>query len=142
MTGNLFVESDSGAYRYSLAFDHGRRMRWARHSLWRCSAGRLVGHPGNLRYEGCAVMEPDTARVNWRKSRRSGGNGACVEVTVTTDTSRWPHKADAEKLYLMRDSKKPDGPVLAFTPAEWEAFVLGVRDGEFDITDGEFDNPV
>ncbi len=86
-------------------------------------------------------MEADAARVNWRKSRHSGGNGACVEVTVTTDTSGWPHKADAEKLYLMRDSKKPDGPVLAFTPAEWEAFVLGVRDGEFDITDGEFDNP-
>jgi hypothetical protein len=85
-------------------------------------------------------METDVPRVNWRKSRHSGGNGACVEVTVTTDTSRWPHKADAEKLYLMRDSKKPDGPVLAFTPAEWEAFVLGVRDGEFDIADGEFEN--
>ncbi len=35
-----------------------------------------------------------------------------MEVTVTTDTSRWPHKAGAEKLYLMRDSSKPDGPVL------------------------------
>jgi hypothetical protein len=55
-----------------------------------------------------------------------------VEVTVTNDTSRWPHKADAEKLYLMRDSAKPDGPVLAFTPEEWEAFTLGVKDGEFD----------
>jgi Domain of unknown function (DUF397) len=86
-------------------------------------------------------MEADAARAAWRKSRHSGGNGACVEITVTTDTSRWPHKADAEKLYLMRDSKKPDGPVLAFTPAEWEAFVLGVRDGEFDIADGEFENP-
>lgn len=58
-----------------------------------------------------------------------------VEVTVTTDTSRWPHKADADKLYLMRDSSKPDGPVLAFTPEEWEAFVLGVKDGEFDLPD-------
>ena len=56
-----------------------------------------------------------------------------MEVTVTTDTSRWPHKADAEKLYLMRDSSKPDGPVLAFTPEEWEAFTLGVKDGEFDL---------
>jgi len=54
-------------------------------------------------------------------------------VTVTADTSRWPHKADAEKLYLMRDAKKPDGPVLAFTPEEWEAFTLGVKDGEFDL---------
>jgi len=56
-----------------------------------------------------------------------------VEVTVTTDTARWPHKADSEKLYLMRDSKNPDGPVLAFTPEEWEAFTLGVKDGEFDL---------
>jgi hypothetical protein len=56
-----------------------------------------------------------------------------VEVTVTTDTSRWPHKADSEKLYLMRDAGNPDGPVLAFTPEEWEAFTLGVKDGEFDL---------
>ena len=77
-------------------------------------------------------MEADAARGAWRKSRHSGGD-ACVEITVTTDTSRWPHKADAEKLYLMRDSKKPDGPVLAFTPEEWEAFTLGVKDGEFDL---------
>jgi len=34
----------------------------------------------------------------------------------------------------MRDSKRPDGPVLIFTPAEWEAFTLGVQDGEFDLT--------
>ena len=24
-------------------------------------------------------------------------------------------------------------PVLAFTPEEWEAFTLGVKDGEFDL---------
>jgi Domain of unknown function (DUF397) len=61
------------------------------------------------------------------------GDDHSVEVTVTTDTSRWPHKADSEKLYLMRDAKNPDGPVLAFTPEEWEAFTLGVKDGEFDL---------
>lgn len=68
----------------------------------------------------------------WRRASHCR-TGHCVEVTVTTDTSRWPHKADAEKLYLMRDSSKPDGPVLAFTPEEWEAFTLGVKDGEFDL---------
>ena len=36
------------------------------------------------------------------------------------------------KVYEMRDAKDPDGPVLIFTPAEWEAFRLGVLDGEFD----------
>lgn len=47
----------------------------------------------------------------WRKSRRSGGEGQeCVEV------------AQADRMVLMRDSKHPDGGVLAFTPAEWRTF--------------------
>ncbi|MFD1832934.1 MULTISPECIES: DUF397 domain-containing protein [Streptomyces] len=32
----------------------------------------------------------------------------------------------------MRNSKDP-GTVLRYTAAEWRAFVLGVRDGEFDL---------
>ena len=34
----------------------------------------------------------------------------------------------------MRDGRDPDGPALIFTPAEWRAFVLGARDGEFDLS--------
>jgi Domain of unknown function (DUF397) len=30
----------------------------------------------------------------------------------------------------IRDSKQPDGPILRFTRAEWDAFVAGVRAGE------------
>src|ERR1017187_4168419 len=56
-----------------------------------------------------------------------------VEVYVTTDTSAAPHKADEAKLYVMSDAAKPDGDKLYFTEAEWEAFVLGVKDGEFDL---------
>ncbi|GAA4970210.1 DUF397 domain-containing protein [Uniformispora flossi] len=33
----------------------------------------------------------------------------------------------------MRNSAHPEGPVLRFTEGEWTAFVLGVRDGEFDL---------
>jgi len=33
----------------------------------------------------------------------------------------------------VRDSKDRRGPVLEFTPVEWEAFVGGVHDGEFDL---------
>ena len=95
---------------------------------------------GNGRDRGRARGSTTAGHGHWHTSSHSRG-GNCVEVTVTTDTSAWPHKADAGKLYLMRDAKKPDGPVLAFTPAEWEAFVLGVKDGEFDIADGEFENP-
>jgi hypothetical protein len=42
-------------------------------------------------------------------------------------------KEGSDHVIAMRDSKQPDGPVLIFTPAEWEAFILGVQDGEFDL---------
>jgi hypothetical protein len=34
---------------------------------------------------------------------------------------------------LVRNSKDPNGPVLRFTRAEWEAFVGGVEDGDFHL---------
>jgi Domain of unknown function (DUF397) len=57
----------------------------------------------------------------WRKSSYSGnGGGNCVEVASLADG-----------MIGVRDSKDPEGPVLAFTAAEWRAFVAGVRAGEF-----------
>jgi Domain of unknown function (DUF397) len=56
-----------------------------------------------------------------------------VEVEITYDTSAAPHKADEPYLYVMYDAAKPDAGKLYFTQAEWDAFVLGVRDGEFDL---------
>jgi hypothetical protein len=32
----------------------------------------------------------------------------------------------------IRDSKNPQGPVLRFTPGEWDAFLAGALAGEFD----------
>lgn len=59
----------------------------------------------------------------FRKSSHSGAaNPACVEVGFVT----------AE--VLLRDSKHQDGPVLRFTPDEWNAFVAGVKNGEFDLS--------
>ncbi|GAA2062214.1 MULTISPECIES: DUF397 domain-containing protein [Streptomyces] len=49
-----------------------------------------------------------------------------------------PEEERVEIAYLpgggvgMRNSSDPD-TVLRYTAAEWEAFVLGARDGEFDI---------
>lgn len=49
-----------------------------------------------------------------------------------------PQEEKVEIAYLpgggvaMRNSADPE-TVLRFTAAEWEAFVLGARDGEFDI---------
>jgi hypothetical protein len=57
----------------------------------------------------------------WVKSSYSFANGNCVEVANLTGG----HVG-------VRDSKNIPGPVLRFTPDEWNAFLGGVRDGEFD----------
>ncbi|MFB9838840.1 DUF397 domain-containing protein [Actinoallomurus acaciae] len=41
------------------------------------------------------------------------------------------HKHD-DHMVVLRDADNPDGDALYYTPNEWEAFVLGVKDGEFD----------
>ncbi len=76
----------------------------------------------------------DLSQVQWCKSSHSGNGSNCVEVaTVDAQAVGAAPKADsADRLFLLRDSKDPQGPVLAFTPSEWAAFVGGVRLGEFD----------
>jgi hypothetical protein len=49
----------------------------------------------------------------WRTSSYSGGNGGeCVQVAATPSAGR----------VLVRDSKDPDGPVLALKSADWRRF--------------------
>ena len=43
--------------------------------------------------------------------------------------------AFVDRLIGMRDAQDPDGPVLVFTEAEWDAFVAGAKDGEFDLAE-------
>jgi len=57
----------------------------------------------------------DPARADWQRTE-----GSNIEVGF--------HGA----LIGMRNADEPDGPVLVFTQAEWEAFTAGVNDGEFD----------
>jgi hypothetical protein len=60
--------------------------------------------------------------TSWKKSSLSSGGDNCVEVAHASDGT-----------VGVRDSKqKGVGPVLEFTPTEWEAFLGGVVDGEFD----------
>lgn len=40
---------------------------------------------------------------------------------------------DGATYTAMRSSATPEGPILIFTEAEWDAFVKGARDGEFDL---------
>ena len=78
----------------------------------------------------------DLSKAQWHKSSFSGNNGGnCVEVAELKDVADGPgHKAEHAELIAVRDSKDPDGPKLFFTPAEWDAFVDGVKADEFDIS--------
>lgn len=61
--------------------------------------------------------------LSWKKSPASGADRDCVEWAVSSDSP----------LVHVRHSKDPDGPVLTFTKAEWEAFTLGVKQGLADL---------
>lgn len=63
----------------------------------------------------------DLTRAAWFKSTRSSGNGNCVEV------------AFLDEAVAVRDTKDRSGGVLLFAPAEWDKFVAGAKNGEFDL---------
>jgi hypothetical protein len=58
--------------------------------------------------------------LTWTKSTLSNPSGCCVETAPLPDGGM-----------AVRNSRHPK-PELHFTPAEWDAFVGGVRLGEFD----------
>lgn len=66
------------------------------------------------------VCGTSSVPLGWFTSSYSSGNGNCVQVAFQDDVT------------YVRDSKDPHGSVLAFTRDEWDAFVNGARDGEFD----------
>jgi hypothetical protein len=76
----------------------------------RCPQVRIVNHThdttaGYRKADGC-------------------GSGSCVEVNRD-----YAH----HDLVLVRDSKDPPGVRLSFTVAEWQAFIRGVKEGQFDV---------
>ena len=60
-------------------------------------------------------------RATWWKSSYSSPSGNCVEAAFLTDSE-----------VAVRNSRFPDGPALIFTDAEWDAFLRGVKAGNFD----------
>jgi hypothetical protein len=71
----------------------------------------------NIEAKGLTV---DLSRAVWQRSSQIDGAENCVEVAFVDDA------------IAVRDSRDPDGPALIYTRDEWEAFIGGVKDGEFD----------
>ncbi|MQA61888.1 MAG: DUF397 domain-containing protein [Actinophytocola sp.] len=84
-------------------------------------SSELVGKVGirvDTVYNG---MPAEDLSVAWRKSKRSGAVGNCVEVARLSTGE-----------IAMRNSRFPTGPALVYTEAEIAAFLAGAKDGEFD----------
>jgi hypothetical protein len=68
------------------------------------------------------MSRDELTTVKWFKSSRSNGQNNCVEVAFL-DNGR----------VALRDSKdQGQGPAMVFTPSEWDAFIGGAVDGEFN----------
>jgi Domain of unknown function (DUF397) len=67
------------------------------------------------------MSEYDTSGAKWITSRACN-NSACVQVA---------HLAGG--MVAIRDSKDVTKPAHVFESAEWDAFVAGVKAGEFDL---------
>jgi hypothetical protein len=61
------------------------------------------------------------ADEGWFKSSFSSSGGSCVEVRFE------------EGLAQVRNTRDRSGPMVTFNRAEWEAFLLGAWNGEFDM---------
>jgi hypothetical protein len=90
---------------------------------------------------------PDLSRAAWRKSSYSNGSGgSCVEIAAIPPNSTHPGRptgteiaapggqADGgARIVAIRDSKDRQGPVLVFSPADWQTFAGAVKAGQFDL---------
>ena len=90
----------------------------------RCShlAGKVSQRRDNVGTPMMGTLASSTvAGSTWVKSSLSFANGNCVEVSDQPGGT-----------VGVRNSREREGPVLRFTPDEWQAFLGGVRNGEFD----------
>lgn len=63
----------------------------------------------------------DLTGTTWKKSTRSSANDNCVEVAAN------------DRVVGLRDSKDPNGPALALTPAAFDSFLATLKHGTFDL---------
>jgi len=110
----------------------GRRPRAAVSCARARERGPLPAHPpcaqlaacrrsvGGLQAPGGVVMKKN----EWHKSSASNGGTNCIEVRELADGS-----------VELRDTKDRAKSAHRFTPGEWNAFLTGVRAGEFDLSE-------
>ncbi|WP_312032896.1 DUF397 domain-containing protein [Actinomadura latina] len=74
-----------------------------------------------------ALTPQERANVAWYISSFSPDHGGnCVEAGPL---------ADGTERVAVRHSHHPDAEAIIYTRAEWEAFLAGVRNGEFNFFD-------
>jgi len=61
------------------------------------------------------LTRAEICSLDWRKSRRSIGNGDCVEIAPTTGD------------VVVRDSKDTAGPVLRYSASVWRNFLAEAK---------------
>lgn len=64
----------------------------------------------------------NTQTADWRRTTDEDGTPGKLEIGFADNG-----------LVALRYAEEPDGTILIYTPEEWDAFVEGVKDGEFDI---------
>jgi hypothetical protein len=68
------------------------------------------------------ITPAQVSQAFWRKSTFSSMNGNCVEISRLQSGS-----------IGVRDAKDSgSGPILIFTDSEWNAFLAGAKEGQFD----------
>lgn len=63
--------------------------------------------------------------ARWRRAPGSDSAQPMVEFAFVRHT-------DGETYVVLRNAGAPEGPYQVYTRTEWEAFLGGVNDGDFD----------
>ena len=68
------------------------------------------------------VTSSQVNSASWRKSSFSSMNGSCIEIS----------RLLSDRIGIRDTKDNGTGPVLFFTDSEWNAFIAGAKEGQFD----------